>query len=347
MKWNKDKDVFALMCGHGTQLNGKWDPGCAYGNYTEAGLMLKITKVAARYLRRSGVKVLTDADTNNSRNMVSCVALAAKKKARRYMSIHCDYKLATAGVAPLFVSKAGKEMATMIGKYVAKKMGMKWKGAFRRTDLYELNKPDCVSVIFETGSIKADLKKLKDYRAYGEALARGICKYIGVDFKKHSNVYYARKHMKNVQEKMKALGFNYKGSKKYLADTWEGAKKKKTSNCAMAVSYALQNAHIFDKGEYFYINGDAVVTKNGLTLDELNKKATITHPHTTPKKAKLEKGDICGYKDPPHTMMLAGWAENGQPKWFSIGPKDIRAGKAHIKPTYNNKIISTLIRIKK
>ena len=36
----------ALMCGHGRSVDGSWDPGCAYGKYTEAGLMLPITKAA-------------------------------------------------------------------------------------------------------------------------------------------------------------------------------------------------------------------------------------------------------------------------------------------------------------
>lgn len=343
MKWNKNKDIFALMCGHGKQLNGKWDSGCTYGNYTEAELMLKITKVAVKYLRRSGIKVLTDADTNNDRNMVSCVALANRKSARRYMSLHCDYKLAPSGVAPLYVSSAGKVMATEIGKVVAKKTGMKFRGAFKRNDLYELNAANCVSVIYEAGAIKADLKKLKNYRAYGKALAQGICKYIGVKFVEHTTAYYIRKAMLDVVKTMKAMNFKYKAND--WAKTWEGAKKKRTSVCSTATSYALQNAGVLDKGAIFYISGDNVVCRCGVTLDELKKKATITHPHKAPKYADLKKGDIVGYADPAHTMMFAGWDGN-TPLWYSIGPKDINSGKRHVKKTYNNKMIMTKIRFK-
>lgn len=182
MTWNKKKDLFALMCGHGKSLDGSWDPGCAYNGYTEAGLMLKITKETVRHLRASGIKVLTDADADNNRNMKSCVSWANANKARFYMSLHCDYKLASAGVAPLYVSKKGKSMATKIGKKTAKLIGMKWKGAFKRTDLYELNATKMPAVIFEAGAIRADLKYLKDYKAYGKALAEAICKYFGVKF---------------------------------------------------------------------------------------------------------------------------------------------------------------------
>ena len=182
MTWNKKKDVFALMCGHGKSINGSWDCGCVYGTHTEADLMLAITKVAVRYLRNSGVKVLTDADKNNNRNMISCVQWANIKNAKMYMSVHCDYKLATKGVMPLYVSGSGKKMAKAVGKSVAKDMDMKWKGLSKRPDLYELTQTDMPAVIFETGAIKADLKHLKKSEKYGKALAKAICKYIGVDF---------------------------------------------------------------------------------------------------------------------------------------------------------------------
>lgn len=181
MSWNKD-DIFALMCGHGKSLDGSWDSGCTYGNYTEAELMLAITKVAVKYLRKSGVKVLTDADKNNNRNMTSCVQWSNKKNAKYYISVHCDYSKAPSGVAPLYTSSAGKKMAEHIGKSVAKQIGMKYRGVFKRTDLYELNATDCPAVIFETGSIKRDLKYLKESKKYGKALAKAICGYIGVPY---------------------------------------------------------------------------------------------------------------------------------------------------------------------
>lgn len=183
MTWDKKHDVFELVAGHGTSSDGSWDCGCVYGKYTEADLMLKITKEAVKHLRNSGVKVLTDADKNNNRNMKSCVAWGNHKGVKYYMSVHCDWSGATKGVAPLYVSKTGKKMATTVGKSVAKSMGMKWKGAYYRTDLYELNATNMPAVIFETGCIKKDLKYLKDYEKYGKALAKGICKYIGVEYK--------------------------------------------------------------------------------------------------------------------------------------------------------------------
>lgn len=202
IKWNKKKDILALMVGHGLQLNNVWDTGCTYGKYNEAALMLRIVRYATQILRRCGVRVITDADQKNNRNMKASVAWADKVGARRYISVHCDYKLASAGVAPLYRDKTEKEMAATIAKVVAKRMGMKYKGVFRRTNLYELNAPKCPSTIFECGAIKADLKYLKAYKKYGRALALGILKYIDVP--------YISAKAKKIADKAKEL--SYKGS---------------------------------------------------------------------------------------------------------------------------------------
>ena len=59
-------------------------------------------------------------------------------------------------------------------------MGMTYRGAFKRIDLFELNATNCPAVIFETGAIKADLKKLKKSEEYGKALGKAIAAYLGV-----------------------------------------------------------------------------------------------------------------------------------------------------------------------
>lgn len=186
--WNKKKDIFALMTGHGRSLDGSWDCGCVYGKYTEATLCQNITKVAVKYLRKNGIKVISDSDNKNDKNMVACVSWANEKNAKRYMSCHVDFAGATKGVYPLYMSSEGLKMARAVGKSVAKQMGMRYKGACRRTDLYELSATTMPAVIFECGAIKADLSKLKQSEKYGKALAKAICNYLGVDFMESAGI---------------------------------------------------------------------------------------------------------------------------------------------------------------
>ena len=181
MAFNKKTDCVALMCGHGRSTDGSWDCGCVYGKNTEADLMLRITKSAVKYLRSKGVHVLTDADHNNNRNMISDISWAnryIKYNVKMYMSIHCDYKLAPSGTAPLYLSSSGKRLAKYVDKSVRKSMKMKRRGLYKRKDLYELTATDMPACIYETGGIRADLGKIKDYNHYGIAIAKGIMAYL-------------------------------------------------------------------------------------------------------------------------------------------------------------------------
>lgn len=171
----------ALMCGHGKSTDGSWDCGTSYGGNNEAALMLPITKAAVKYLRASGVTVISDADTNNNKNMIADVKWANKEKVDIYVSLHCDWYKAPTGTMPLYVSAKGKALATAINNAVMSGMSMKTRGVTKRTDLYELNYTDAPACIFETGSIKADIKKLKnDPDKYGKYVAKGICNYLGI-----------------------------------------------------------------------------------------------------------------------------------------------------------------------
>lgn len=172
----------ALMCGHGTQTNGVWDAGCSYAGYTEAGLMLPITKAAVKYLRSYGVEVISDSDNNNNKNMVRDVAWSNKEGCDIYISVHCDYKAAPSGVYPLYVSANGKKLATALNTAIKSGMGMKSRGVCRRTDLYELNATNAYACILETGAIKADLAVLRDKSdKYGKCIAKGIMDYLGLE----------------------------------------------------------------------------------------------------------------------------------------------------------------------
>lgn len=345
MSWKKS-DVFALMVGHGKSLDGSWDPGCTYGKYTEAGLMLDIVKVAVKWLRKSGVNVITDADDANNRNMKSSVAWANNRKAKYYMSVHCDNRLnattkSPSGIAPLYVSAAGKKMADKVGKSIAKSMGMKWLGSTKRTDLYELNKTTMTSVILETGFIKADLTELKDYKKYGKALAKAICKFIGVKFYV-SNVTKFRKKLLFIFAEMKRRGFKYKNSGN--AKTWAGAKKLRQSNCATAICYALQEAGFLKKGQIFWCNDGKVKSNVKGTIAQLKKVARIAHPKKKPSKTFLKVGDICGYS--PHTQEFDGWTKGGKPMWYSFGPSDVGKKMPRHKKSYDSKKIEVRIRLK-
>ena len=179
--------TIAVHCGHGVSLDGSWDSGCVYKGYSEAKLMLAITKAAVKYLRASGVKVQSDADHGNNKNMIADVRQANNSGVAMYLSVHCDYSGAPRGVMPLYVSGNGKKLGKCLEKSIKKDLKMKSRGVQKRTDLWELNGTDMTACILETGSIKGDLATLRDHPdKYGKAIAKGICSYLGVAFKEGS-----------------------------------------------------------------------------------------------------------------------------------------------------------------
>ena len=174
----------ALFVGHGKSTDGSWDPGCVYKGYTEAALMLPIVQHAVRHLEYNKVKVLTDAFDGNNLNMIKQIQMANSKGAKLFMSLHCDYSKAPTGTMPLYLSQNGKELANVVNKRVMACTGLKTRGLTKRTNLGELNNTNMTACIFETGSIKADLKLLRDKpELYGKAIAWGICDYLGIGFK--------------------------------------------------------------------------------------------------------------------------------------------------------------------
>ena len=171
-----------IYIGHGTTTEGGWDSGTVYKKYKEADLMKPIVGACVAYLRGSGLKVVTDYP-NNKINMVKQVAISNAKKVSIHVAFHCDYPPAPSGTLPLYVSDAGRKLAKAMNREVTKEVGIKTRGIGRRSDLYELNCTDMPAVIFECGSIKADLKTMKKkYDEYGKGAAKGICKYMGVTF---------------------------------------------------------------------------------------------------------------------------------------------------------------------
>lgn len=213
----------AVNCGHGVSLDGSWDSGCTYGKYSEAALMLKITKAAVKRLRAAGVEVLSDADHNNNKNMIVDVRDANREGVDMYISIHCDYLKAPSGVMPLYVSGSGKRLGKCLEKQIKKQMRIRSRGVCKRTDLWELNGTDMPAVILETGAIKADLKTLRDRPIeYGHAVADGIMDYLGVhppsaNVKKTDQLYRVRKSWKDTKSQ--------KGAYKVLTSAKECADK--------------------------------------------------------------------------------------------------------------------------
>ena len=176
------KRKVAVYIGHGTALDGSYDSGCVYGKNTEAALMKPIVGACVQYLKGSGLQVITDFPANKI-NMIKQVQQSNNQNVEVHVAFHCDYSKAPSGTLPLYVSGNGRKLAKLMNKFIMKRVGIKTRGIGQRSDLYELNATAAPAVIFECGSIKADLKAMKKKAdEYGKGAAQGICAYLGIPF---------------------------------------------------------------------------------------------------------------------------------------------------------------------
>ena len=173
-----------IAWGHGIQTNGLPDNGCSFNNVTEAQLTGPIAASLVTTLRQHGLTVGSDVDSGNDRNITRTVQDANRNGAKLYVSVHCDYALAPSGTLPIChpASLEGYRLAQCLDHAVRTRLPIGGRGILRRSD-FEVTATHMPAVIFETGSISADLTLLRDHAAiYGQAMASGILDFLG-----HSN----------------------------------------------------------------------------------------------------------------------------------------------------------------
>lgn len=159
-----------------------------------------------------------------------------------------------------------------------------------------------------------------------------------------------------VAENLEKDGFHYsvnggKGSYRKSKET------RRVTNCAIYVSWALQDAGIIKKGQVFWIDKGGAIRGKRKTCITKNSKLKILHPHKKAKHAGLKKGEICGWDSHIHTAVYAGRDAKGRTLWYSAGRDGgvkkngkwyFKAGKTKAKvraARYDGKI-ATVIRIR-
>lgn len=338
------KKKITIFCGHGVSSDGTFDTGCVYKGYTEAALMEKITISAVYYLKQCDLEVITDVPKNRI-NMYAQIAKANAVNSDLFVSIHCDYYKAKSGTYPMYRSEEGRKAASLMNKYVMFYSSIPTRGLAYSTGFHELEDTVMPAVIFECGSIKYDLKRFqREYDFIGFGIARGICEYLGVEFK--AKQYLLIQKLKGL-EKPVVNNLHYNG--KATNTTFKQALKgNKGVNCALFVTWGLQRSHILDYKQRIWL-GDKV---NGPSANAFKKKCVVTHPNKIPRNCNLHVGDSVGFQwgksseNKVHTMVPYRY-DNDRLVWFTCGASDMEAKDLTRKrPKYERMKVKTVCRPK-
>ena len=152
--------------------------------------------------------------------------------------------------------------------------------------------------------------------------------------------------LKNLKKK----GFRYSNSG--TKSTYRRAKSSgKKCNCALYVSWCLQEYGATDSGDTFYIRGGRIRKRFGWN----SKKVKVMRVYRRPSSAKLQPGDVCCWAGVPHVNIYAGKSSSGKKLWYDGGKISTRGNSNGSRYTktgkkalgyLNHRRISYIIRIK-
>ena len=176
-------DVF-LAVGHGVEDNGIFDPG-AIGTDGRMEHMeaFQVCTFALAAMRRSGLSVVSETAQGASHDpdFQGSARRANELNPRVAIEVHFDSATVGApGYSGLYFSNQGKQLAAKIGAaFVARNLPR--VADVQRTGLLFLNSTNMPALIPE-------INKVRDFpvevnRAQGEALAEGVCDFLGQQFK--------------------------------------------------------------------------------------------------------------------------------------------------------------------
>ena len=147
-----------------------------------------------------------------------------------------------------------------------------------------------------------------------------------------------------------------KGHFRYSNGGTKGTLKKarrhgKRSNCALYVSWCLQEFGATNKGTTFYTSGSGRIRGRG----NLGRNVTVLRKYCSVADADLQIGDVVCFKGVAHTAIYAGKSEFGNRLWYDGGKSATNTkrsggryrniGARHVD-YLNRRTVSYIIRIK-
>ena len=121
-------------------------------------------------------------------------------------------------------------------------------------------------------------------------------------------------NMANNIEKKHFVYSNSSTKKTYRA----AAKKRRRSNCALYVSWCLQQYGAFKSGQTIYIRrGSSHIKKNFSRWNK--KKVQVIRVNKRASRVKLKKGDVVLWNSIGHTNIYAGENSSGDRLWYDAG----------------------------
>lgn len=173
--------------------HGGTDPGACGNALKEKDITLKMVAKVGKLLTEQGVSVVYTRQSDTYVGLGERCRIANSKDCDIFVSIHTNSAAnATAnGIETLCYTK--NNLAYYIQQNLIDKLKLTDRGVKERKDLYVLNSTDMQAVLIELGFIsnknEAELMKQESFlNNSAECIAKGICKYLNIEFKEETEV---------------------------------------------------------------------------------------------------------------------------------------------------------------
>ncbi len=172
--------------------HGGNDPGAIGVNNTkEADITLKVVSKINENLKEQGVSYETSRTNNSTVSLSARTNKANKSNAKCLVSIHCNaFNKKAKGIETFAYAEKYNKLAKIIHGNLLKTKAYTIDRGVKYGNLHmlrESNMPACLVELGFIDNIEDNNLLLKNIDVYAEAVAKGICEYLGVTWKETSN----------------------------------------------------------------------------------------------------------------------------------------------------------------
>ncbi len=129
---------------------------------------------------------------------------------------------------------------------------------------------------------------------------------------------------KKIGKKIKKRSFIYSNSR--TKKTWKAALSgSRRTNCALYVSWCLQEYGALKKGQTFYVRGNGSIKKN---FSAWGNDVQVIRVYKPCGSVKLQKGDVVCWSGIAHCNIYAGRSKSGNRLWYDAGKSATTGGRS-------------------
>lgn len=168
--------------------HGGTDPGACGNSIKEKDITLKLAKRIGTGLKEQGVSIIYTRSADKYVALGERCRIANNNACDCFISVHnnSSTNAEASGIETLCYTR--NNLAYFIQKELVDELKCVDRGVKERKDLYVLNSTDMQAVLVELGFIsnKADSDKLKSdiyLDRAAECVVKGVCKYLGINYK--------------------------------------------------------------------------------------------------------------------------------------------------------------------